>query len=77
MGNNSIRLGKIFGIPVGVDYSWFLVLILFTWTFAVGYYPTEFKNWPAIEYWMVGGVGLFILWWRWREARRVQSIAEQ
>jgi Zn-dependent protease/CBS domain-containing protein len=61
MGNSSIRLGKIFGIPVGVDYSWFLVLILFTWTFAVGYYPTEFKNWPAIEYWVVGGITSLLL----------------
>jgi Zn-dependent protease/CBS domain-containing protein len=61
MGNNSIRLGKIFGIPIGVDYSWFLVLILFTWTFAVGYYPTEFKNWPTVEYWVVGGITSLLL----------------
>jgi Zn-dependent protease/predicted transcriptional regulator len=61
MSNNSIRLGKIFGIPIGVDYSWFLVLVLFTWTFAVGYYPSEFKNWPTLEYWVVGAITALML----------------
>ncbi len=61
MGTGSIRLGKIFGIPVGVDYSWFLVLILFTWTFAVSYYPSEFKNWSTVEYWVVGAVTALML----------------
>lgn len=61
MGTGSIRLGKIFGIPIGVDYSWFLVLILFTWTFAVGYYPSEFKNWSTVEYWVVGGITAVML----------------
>ncbi len=56
MGTGSIRLGKIFGIPVGIDYSWFLVFILFTWTFAVGYYPAAFNNWSTTEYWVVGAI---------------------
>jgi Zn-dependent protease/predicted transcriptional regulator len=61
MNNSSIRLGNIFGIPLEVDYSWFLVLILFTWTFAVGYYPAEFKNWPTVEYWVVGAITALML----------------
>lgn len=61
MGTGSIRLGKIFGIPIGVDYSWFLVFILFTWTFAVGYYPSEFKNWSTAQYWIVGAITAFML----------------
>ncbi len=61
MGSGSIRLGKIFGIPVGVDYSWFLVLILFTWTFAVGYFPAEFTNWSTTQYWVVGAITALML----------------
>ncbi len=61
MGSGSIRLGTIFGIPVAVDYSWFLVLILFTWTFAVGYYPSEFKNWSTAQYWIVGAITALML----------------
>ena len=61
MNKNSIAIGRIFGIPVGIDYSWFLVMILFTWTFATGYYPAEFTNWPTIEYWAVGAVTAVLL----------------
>jgi Zn-dependent protease/CBS domain-containing protein len=61
MGSGSIRLGKIFGIPVSVDYSWFLILVLFTWTFAVSYYPSEFKNWSTTEYWVVGAITALVL----------------
>jgi Zn-dependent protease/predicted transcriptional regulator len=56
MNNNSIRIGRIFGIPVGIDYSWFLVFVLFTWSFATGYYPAEFNNWSTAEYWSVGAM---------------------
>lgn len=61
MNKNSIRLGQIFGIPVGIDFSWFLVFILFTWSFATGYYPAEFKNWSTVEYWAVGAVTAVML----------------
>lgn len=61
MNKKSIILGKIFGIPVGVDYSWFLILALFTWTFATGYFPAEFKNWPTVEYWIVGAIAALML----------------
>jgi len=61
MGRQKISLGRILGIPIGLDYSWFLVFILLTWTLAVSYYPTEFKNWPVLEYWVVGAVTAIML----------------
>jgi Zn-dependent protease/CBS domain-containing protein len=61
MTRQSLSFGKIFGIAIGVDLSWFLVMAMLTWTFAVGYYPVEFKNWPAAEYWIVGGVTAILL----------------
>jgi len=45
MNRHTIPLGRILGIPIGLDYSWFLIFGLITWTMAVGYYPAEFKNW--------------------------------
>ena len=48
MNRHTIPLGRILGIPIGLDYSWFLIFVLLTWTMAVGYYPAEFKNWPAV-----------------------------
>jgi len=44
------------GIPLGLDYSWFVIFVLITWSLAGGYYPSEFKNWPAALYWFMGGL---------------------
>ena len=53
MNKRTISLGRIFGIPIGLDQSWFLAFVLITWTLAASYFPTEFKNWPVAEYWIV------------------------
>jgi Zn-dependent protease len=55
-GRQPISLGRILGIRIGLDYSWFLIFILITWTLAAGYFPAEFPNWPLGEYWVVGAV---------------------
>lgn len=36
-GGSSIQLGRIFGIRIGVDVSWFLVLFLIIWTLSEWY----------------------------------------
>ena len=56
MKKNHILLGKIFGIPIGLDYSWFLIFFLLTWVLATNYYPNEYKNWNEIEYWGIGAL---------------------
>ena len=56
MNKNTIRLGRILGIPIGVDPTWFLMFALVTWTLASSYFPSEFTNWPTAQYWMVGAV---------------------
>ena len=56
MFRHVIPLGRILGIPVGLDYSWFLVFALLTWMLAVSYYPAEFNNWPVAVYWITGAV---------------------
>lgn len=53
MNRRGISLGQIFGIPIQLDYSWFLIFALITWTLAIGYFPAEFR-WPTWEYWIVG-----------------------
>ena len=57
----SISLGRIFGIPIGLDYSWFLIFALLTWTLAVSFFPAEFSNWPVAEYWIVGAATAIML----------------
>src|SRR5690242_17849774 len=56
MFRHAIPLGRVFGIVIDLDYSWFLVFGLFTWVLAVSYFPSEFKNWNSAEYWLMGGL---------------------
>ncbi len=44
------------GIPIGLDYSWFLVFALLTWVFAAAYYPAEFRGWGAGQYWSIAAL---------------------
>ncbi len=52
----SIPLGRILGIPIGLDLSWFLVFALLTWSLASDYYPTRFASWSGGLYWAMGAV---------------------
>ena len=61
MKKHTIPLGKIIGIPVGLDYTWFLIFVLLTWSLAVNYFPHEFKQWPAAEYWIIGAITSIML----------------
>src|SRR5258708_28535447 len=61
MSRQNISLGRILGIRIGLDYSWFLVFALLTWLLAQGYYPVEFKNWPSLLYWFMGVVTAIML----------------
>lgn len=54
MKHKHISVGKIFGIPIYLDYYWFLILVLLTWMLAQSYLPHEFKNWTEFSYWTVG-----------------------
>ena len=42
-GGGSIQLGRVFGIRIGVDVSWFFVLFLIIWSFS-GYYGDLFPG---------------------------------
>jgi Zn-dependent protease/CBS domain-containing protein len=56
MRRHTIPLGRVLGIPIGLDPSWFLIFALVTWTLAASYFPSEFNNWPQAQYWIVGAV---------------------
>jgi Zn-dependent protease len=61
MFRRKIPLGRILGISIQVDYSWFLVFALLSWTLAVGYYPAEFTHWPTAEYWIVAAATVLLM----------------
>ncbi len=49
-----MRLGKIFGIRVGLHYSWFLVLALVAWSLASSYFPSSYPDLTTTTYWIIG-----------------------
>lgn len=51
---SSIRIGRIWGIPIGLNFSWFLIFALITWSLAVGYLPDEYPSLSTTTHWIVG-----------------------
>ena len=54
MGRNAIRLGSVFGVELRIDYSWFIVFVLVTWTLAVQVFPGSHPGWSLAAYWGIG-----------------------
>ena len=63
MTRHNIPLGRILGIPIGLDYSWFVVFALLTWMLAGSYYPAEFQDWPPLLYWVGVASWNCLRWW--------------
>ena len=50
----SFRIGKIFGIPLMLDFSWFFIFIFITLTLSTDFFPNSYEGWPESYYWIVG-----------------------
>jgi len=60
---NSMRLFKLAGFEVKLDWSWIFLAILITWSLAAGYFPANFPDLDTHTYWMmgiIGAAGLFL-----------------
>ncbi len=60
MFNDSITIGRIFGIRLAVSLSWFFIFGLVTLSLATGYFPNQYPRWSRELYW-VAGVGASVL----------------
>jgi Zn-dependent protease len=54
MMKHAWRVGRIAGIEIRIDSSWFVILILFTWSLASSYFPERFPDWPSLQFWLIG-----------------------
>jgi Zn-dependent protease len=61
MNKSTLSLGRILGIPIGLDDSWFLIFALLALSLSTSYYPAEFADWPAIQYWIVGAATAILM----------------
>lgn len=61
MLRKGIPIGRIFGIQIDLDYSWFLIVGLLAWMLAESYFPVKFPGWASGEYWLVGIIAAVML----------------
>lgn len=59
MFGKRIKLFKIFGFEVGIDWSWIILAVLIAWTLSVGLFPFRYKDLSTETYWLMGIVGAF------------------
>ncbi|HEY31791.1 MAG TPA: CBS domain-containing protein [Dehalococcoidia bacterium] len=45
MLRGSIPLGRLFGISIRLNYTWFIIFALVTWSLSADYYPLAFDEW--------------------------------
>jgi Zn-dependent protease len=57
----TFRIARIRGIDVGIHYSWFIVVVLFTVIFAKSQYPDTYEDWSEFEYWSVALASVLLL----------------
>ena len=48
--NPSFRIGRVFGISIGVNWSWAILFALITWTLAASVFPAQNPGLSHIEY---------------------------
>lgn len=51
MTGRTLRIGRVFGIQLELDYSWFVIFVLIAWSLARHYFPLTHPGWPAEAYW--------------------------
>ncbi|MGD2142609.1 MAG: CBS domain-containing protein [Candidatus Bathyarchaeota archaeon] len=52
----SIRIIEIADIEIRINYSWFVIFTLMTWSIAVNYLPTQYPKQSGAFYWGIGAV---------------------
>lgn len=58
----SIRLGRLFGIEIGFNWSLIFVFALITWSLATGWLPARAPGSGAVLLWVTGAVGAILFY---------------
>src|SRR5580765_4998257 len=59
----SIRIGRIFGVQIGLHPSWFVIALIVTYLVAAGQLPVAYPNWDPALYWIVGALIALLFFW--------------
>jgi Zn-dependent protease/CBS domain-containing protein len=63
MYGKKIKLFKLLGFEVNIDWSWIIIAILVIWSLSEGLFPYYIKDLSSRTYWIMGilgGLGLFL-----------------
>lgn len=61
MSDRSIPLFRVFGIPIRLDLTWFIIFALVAWTLAAYYFPLNVRGLDRYAYWVMGAVTSLML----------------
>lgn len=56
-----VKLGRIFGVSVGLHWSWFLIFLIVTWSLALGIFERQMPGLSSTVYWSLGTVTSILL----------------
>jgi Zn-dependent protease len=54
--DTAFNLGKIFGIPFRLHFTWFIIFVLVTVSLSWQVFPTLYPDWAGPTYWVIGTV---------------------
>lgn len=54
LSRDAIPLGRLFGIPLRLHYTWFIIFALVTVSLSWQYFPMFYPDWPVFLYWIIG-----------------------
>ncbi len=56
-----LRIFKLYGIPVYINYSWIIIFALVAWSLARYYYPSAYAGGTMQAYWIMGVISSLML----------------
>src|SRR5438132_992935 len=57
----SLRLGKIAGIDIYINFSWLIILVFLTVSLATGWFSQLYPHWSPSTYWIVSFISALLL----------------
>ena len=59
--SGTVRIGRLFGVDVGVHFSWIFIFALLAYSLSSFYLPSASAGWSSTQYWAVGLAGSALL----------------
>lgn len=57
----SLRLGRIAGIDIYINFSWIIILVFLTWSLATGWFAVLYPGWSTATYWIISLISAVLL----------------